>query len=158
MSPSDEVTLRPVQAGDLDAFYRDQLDVVSNQMAVANPRDATTFHTHWARILTDPEVTVRAVLSDGLLVGQISCFRMEDEDAVGYWIGREHWGRGVASRALALLLTEVSRRPLHARVARTNLGSIRVLERCGFTIVGYQLSAATERFPACEEALLVLRS
>jgi RimJ/RimL family protein N-acetyltransferase len=57
---------------------------------------------------------------------------------VGYWIGREYWGRGVASRALALFLLEVDERPLHAHVAAHNAGSIRVLEKCGFRIVREQ--------------------
>jgi RimJ/RimL family protein N-acetyltransferase len=53
---------------------------------------------------------------------------------VGYWIGKEFWGRGIATRALALFLAEVSERPLYASVATSNVGSIRVLEKCGFTI------------------------
>ena len=57
---------------------------------------------------------------------------------VGYWIGREYWGRGVASRALALFLMEVDERPLHAHVAAHNAGSIRVLEKCGFRVVRQQ--------------------
>ena len=45
---------------------------------------------------------------------------------VGYWLGREFWGRGVATRALARFLGVVTGRPLHARVATNNQGSIRV--------------------------------
>jgi len=81
---------------------------------------------------------------------------MDGQDAVGYWIARAHWGRGLATRALTLLLGEVAIRPLHARVARTNVASIRVLERCGFTISGYRMSPPDDHFPACEEALLIL--
>jgi RimJ/RimL family protein N-acetyltransferase len=53
---------------------------------------------------------------------------------VGYWVGREFWGRGIATRALAAFLDEVSERPIYAGVADTNLASIRVLEKCGFTV------------------------
>jgi RimJ/RimL family protein N-acetyltransferase len=81
---------------------------------------------------------------------------MDGQDAVGYWIAREHWGRGIATRALGLLLEEVAIRPLHARAARTNAASIRVLERCGFRVTGYEHSPETERYPACEEAVLLL--
>ena len=126
-------------------------------MAVVNPRDLESFGAHWARILGDVSVVARAILADGALVGSISCFEMDGRRSVGYWIAREHWGRGIATRALALLLEEVGVRPLHARVARTNVASIRVLERCGFAITGYQHAPADDRFPACEEALLVLR-
>jgi acyl-CoA synthetase (AMP-forming)/AMP-acid ligase II len=44
-----------------------------------------------------------------------------------------------ATRALAELLAEVPGRPIHARVADHNLGSIRVLAKCGFSIVGEEL-------------------
>ena len=55
---------------------------------------------------------------------------------IGYWLGREFWGRGIASAAVLLLLRFESTRPLIARVAKHNLGSIRVLEKAGFTRVG----------------------
>lgn len=155
-SPPREVVLRPVHLGDLDAMCLQQADVEANRMAVTNPRDAASFAAHWAAVIRDPTVTARAILADDVLVGEISCFEREGLPFVGYWIAREHWGRGVASRALALLLGEVTIRPLHARVARTNVASLRVLQRCGFAITGYEMSAATERFPACEEVVHVL--
>jgi len=51
---------------------------------------------------------------------------------VSYWIGREFWGRGVATAALAALVAEIKERPLHAFVPEHNVGSIRVLEKCEF--------------------------
>jgi len=125
-------------------------------MAVMNPRDVRSFNEHWAKILADPEVVAKAVLADGVLVGYVSCFGLEGSDFVGYWIAREHWARGIASRALGLLLEQVPRRPLHARVAKQNVASIRVLERNGFVVTGYRRSPADDRYPTCEEALLTL--
>jgi RimJ/RimL family protein N-acetyltransferase len=75
---------------------------------------------------------------------------------VGYWIAAEHWGRGIATRALSLLLELVATRPLHARVARDNVASIRVLERNGFSLTGYEWSPGDERYIECEEAILML--
>jgi len=43
-------------------------------------------------------------------------------------------GQGVATRALAAFLRVVTERPLHAHVAKHNVGSIRVLEKCGFSL------------------------
>jgi RimJ/RimL family protein N-acetyltransferase len=94
---------------------------------------------------------------DGVLVGSISCFKMDNLDAVGYWIGRSFWGRGIATRALELLLAVVAIRPLHARVATSNGASLRVLQKCGFVVGRIQVSPADDRFPECEEAVLVLR-
>lgn len=47
---------------------------------------------------------------------------------------REYWGRGLASSALSQFLREVRVRPLYAYVAKHNLASIRVLEKCGFAL------------------------
>jgi RimJ/RimL family protein N-acetyltransferase len=54
---------------------------------------------------------------------------------VGYWIGRKFWGRGLATEALAEVVGIVDARPLYAEVVNTNVASIRVLEKCGFTQV-----------------------
>ena len=75
----------------------------------------------------------RTILADGAVAGNVVSWLQDGERLVGYWIGREHWGRGIATRALAELLREIEERPLYAHVARHNVGSIRVLEKCGFT-------------------------
>lgn len=125
-------------------------------MAAVVPRDSPSFFSHWEKILVDPSVVARAITLDSVLVGHISSFNMDGLDSVGYWIARDYWGRGIATRALALFLQEVRKRPLHARAARHNVASIRVLQRCGFVLTGYQHSPATDRFLECEEAVLVL--
>ena len=76
---------------------------------------------------------------------------------VGYWIDRAYWGMGIASRALHLLLREVAKRPLVAAAATSNGASLRVLQKCGFVVERVRLSPASDRFPECEEAILVLR-
>ena len=151
-----EVTLRTVHASDLDAFYLDEIDPEANRMAVARPRDRAAFQAHWTRTLVDPTVNERAILADGVLVGRITCFQQEGRATIGYWITRAHWGRGIASQALARFLEVIPTRPLHARVAVSNVASIRVLERSGFVLTGVEMSVETERFPACDEALMVL--
>lgn len=155
-SVESRVRLRPVEAGDLPWIFRMQSDPESNRMAVTNPRDAEAFEAHWATVLVDPNIAARVVLFDGATVGLISVFPRDGRDFTGYWIEREYWGRGIASEALRLLLIEVPRRPLEARVATTNRASLRILEKCGFRIETVQHSPATDRFPECEEARLVL--
>lgn len=156
MSPASDISLRTVLPADLPALYAFQIDDDANRMAVANPRDRAEFDEHWAKVLSDPAVVARAIVAGGELVGSISKFRADDLDFVGYWIDRAHWGRGIATTALTLLLNEVNTRPLHARVAATNAGSVRVLERCGFVQTGRRTSPATERFPSCEELTFTL--
>jgi len=151
-----DVQLRDVELGDLPILFRQQSDPEANRMAVANARDEGAFNGHWMKILDDPTVVAKAIIVDGHVVGDINSFKSDGQDSVGYWIAREWWGRGIATRALALFLEEVTARPLHARVARSNVASLRVLERCGFVVTGYRWAPACDRFPACEEALLVL--
>jgi len=141
---------------DLPALFEHQADPESVKMAVVFPRDAEAFTAHWTKILADPSIVARTIIADDALAGSVSCFEMDGLRSVGYWIAREHWGRGIATRALALLLAEIPQRPLHARVARSNAASIRVLEKNGFAVTAYRVSPADGRFPECEEAILVL--
>jgi RimJ/RimL family protein N-acetyltransferase len=152
----DRVRLRPVEAGDLPRMFDLQLDPESNRMAVTNPRTKEAFDAHWAKVLADPAVIARAILVGETLVGTISCFPMDGEDHVGYWIDKTYWGRGIASRALHMLLGEVARRPLVATAATSNGASLRVLQKCGFVVERVRHSPATDRYPECEEAVLVL--
>ena len=157
MTADEGVRLRPVQPDDLPRMYEMQLDPNSNRMAVTIPRTRETFDAHWAKALDDPGNTTRAVLLDGVMVGYISSFPMDGQDHVGYWIDRANWGMGIASRALHLLLGEVATRPLVATAATSNGASLRVLQKCGFVVEEIRLSPASDRYPECEEAVLVLR-
>jgi RimJ/RimL family protein N-acetyltransferase len=157
VTTDESVRLRPVEPGDLPHLYEMQLDPESNRMAATKPRTREAFDAHWAKILADPGLTAWAVLVGEALVGSISCFPADGEDHVGYWIDRAHWGKGIAGRALHLLLREVTKRPLVATVATTNRASLRVLQKCGFVVEQVRHSPATDRYPECEEAVLVLR-
>lgn len=157
MTTDESLRLRPVQPGDLPRMYDLQLDPESNRMAVTIPRTREAFDSHWAKLLDDPGNIARAVLVGQALVGYISCFPMDARDHVGYWIDRAYWGRGIASRALHLLLQEVAKRPLVATAATSNRASLRVLQKCGFVVERVLLSPASDRYPECEEAVLVLR-
>lgn len=107
-----------------------------------------------AKVRSSPDITHRAITRDGRLVGSIAAFVVEGETEVTYWIDRAAWGRGIASRALELLVGLVATRPLHARAASDNVASLRVLQKAGFTIVGTENSYATGRNSQIEEALL----
>ena len=62
------------------------------------------------------------------------CHSWDGDPELSYWLGKEFWGRGIATQALALFLDVVSVRPVYARVAKDNVGSIRVLEKNGFEL------------------------
>ena len=134
-----DVRLRDVTIEDLPIFFEHQRDPVANEMAAFPARDREAFMEHWTtNVLGDDTAGKWTILLDGEVVGNILSWADLGDTLVGYWIGREHWGKGIATRALTLLLAEVDTRPLHAHVARHNAGSIRVLEKCGFRIVEEQ--------------------
>jgi RimJ/RimL family protein N-acetyltransferase len=133
---SGHVRLRDVEQDDLLIFYHHQLDREASRMAAFPSRDRDSFMAHWNRILGEETVIARTVLVDGRVAGNVVSFEREGHREVGYWIGKRYWGRGVATEALARFLELVPSRPLYAHVARHNVASVRVLEKCGFAIVG----------------------
>ncbi len=147
------VSLRAVVQADLEALFAHESDPDAASMAVVNPRDRDAFIADWCRYLSDPTVMLRAIDVDRRMVGHVTAFESDDRLWVGYWIARSHWGRGIATEAVLLLLAEETRRPLHARVASSNLGSCRVLEKCGFEAIERRVNEATARYPACEEVV-----
>jgi RimJ/RimL family protein N-acetyltransferase len=154
-----EVRLREVVEADLDAFFVNQLDPGANRMAAftaPDPSDRAAFDAHWARLLADESVVIRTVLVGGQVAGNVLLFRQAGQPEVGYWIGRRFWGRGAASRALAQFLHVVSLRPVFARVAKDHAASVRVLEKCGFVVVGEDRGYANARGAEVEEYVLRL--
>jgi RimJ/RimL family protein N-acetyltransferase len=156
LTTSGLVRLRNVGRDDLPRLYQMQLDPESNRMAVTTPRSAEAFEAHWASALLDPSITAKSILLGEALVGYICCFGRDGRANVGYWVSREHWRKGIATRALRLLLLEIASRPLYAHVATSNGASLRVLLKCGFVVERVRVSPASDRYPECEEAVLVL--
>ncbi len=139
---SGEVRIRQVVPDDLPIFFEYEADPEAARMASFPSRDRASFDEHWAKIMRDERNIVRAVEANGVVVGNIGSWQQEGERYVGYWIGREHWGRGLATAALTALVAELTDRPLFAHVVDTNAGSIRVLENCGFRRTGNPTVAA----------------
>lgn len=130
------VVLREVRDEDLPTFFANQADPEASRMANFPPRDRGSFLAQWTKILLDDAVVVRAIEYEGGVAGNVVSWVHDEERDVGYWIGREHWGRGIASAALGAFLDELEDRPLFAHVAEHDRGSIRVLEKCGSASLG----------------------
>ena len=131
----DDIQLRDIEPTDLPIFYEHQLDVDATRMAAFPARDRAAFDAHWAtNVLGNPAAVKQTILVNGQVAGNIGSWAQDGVRLVGYWLGKEHWGKGVATRALAAFLHLVTERPLYAHVAKHNAGSIRVLEKCGFRV------------------------
>ncbi len=153
------VTLREVQPADLPFFFEHQRDLVAVRMAAftaADPDDRAAFDAHWARILANESNLNRTIVLDGQVVGSVSSYVMEGDTEVTYWIGRDYWGRGIATAALREFLKVQTTRPVYARAAKDNTGSLRVLAASGFVIIGEDRGYANGRGEAIEEYVLVM--
>jgi RimJ/RimL family protein N-acetyltransferase len=130
-----DVRLRPITESDLAVLFENQHDPESSAMAGVPARELDAFLAHRAKIEADPDAVTRAIVIDGdQVAGDIVSWKAESGvREIGYRIGRSYWGRGVATAALTAFLTEVTERPLYASVVKNNAGSMRVLEKCGFT-------------------------
>jgi RimJ/RimL family protein N-acetyltransferase len=109
-------------------------------MVAFRSRDRAAFDQHWAKLLADDSllkrtiVVVSAVSAEEQVAGNIGSWTAEGKREVGYWIDRAFWGHGVATEALSAFLRLEPTRPLHAGVAKHNVASIRVLQKCGFKL------------------------
>ena len=156
-----EIGLRDVRTSDLPLFFEQQLDPEANQMAAftsKNPEDRDAFMGHWTKILEDETINIQTILFNGQVAGHILSYEDEEFDGpeVSYWIGKPYWGKGVASRALSAFLLHINVYPLYARVAKDNSGSLRVLEKCGFTRIGEGKGFSNARGQEAEEFILRL--
>jgi RimJ/RimL family protein N-acetyltransferase len=130
------VTLRDVIDSDLSVFFEQQADPDANRMAAFPPRDKDAFDAHWTKVLGNKTNAIKTIVWDGKIAGNIGSWEQSGERLVGYWVGKEYWGKGIASAALSQFLDHVPLRPLKAHVVKSNVASIRVLQKCGFIVTG----------------------
>jgi RimJ/RimL family protein N-acetyltransferase len=129
-----EVALRETIDADLGTLFEFQADPEASAMAAFSSRDLPAFLEHEAKIKADPSAIKRTIVAGGGVVGWIGSWEVEGEREVGFWIGRDHWGNGYVTAALRAFLDVELHRPLHAHVVDHNVGSRRVLEKCGFVL------------------------
>jgi RimJ/RimL family protein N-acetyltransferase len=151
-----EVRLRPVEDQDLSVFFDHQADPEAAEMAAFPARDKDQFAAHWAKTRADDTVVQRTIVADGKVAGNIGSWEQDGQRLLGYWVGREHWGRSVATQALAQFVCQVTARPLYAHVAVHNVGSMRVLEKCAFRRDREQEATAPAPDDGIEELIFVL--
>ena len=120
--------------------------------------DRDAFERRWTRLRADETILNRVIVADGEVAGSIGAWGDPGEREITYWIGRSYWGKGIATDAVKAFLAVERSRPLHARVAHDNVGSRRVLEKCGFQVVGSDRGFAHARSAEIEESVLRLEA
>ena len=151
--------LRPVVPDDLPIFFDQQNDLDAIHMAAftaKDPTDQEAFNAHWQKILAVDTVIIRTIVWKGLVAGYVLSYEDEGKPEVSYWLGKSFWGQGIATHALKSFLADVNQtRPIYGRSAKDNLGSIRVLEKCGFQLIDEMKGFANARGKEIEELVFV---
>lgn len=153
------ILLRNVERDDLPIFFKHQQNPEANHMAAftsKDPSDWNSFLSHWSNILANKDIVKQSIMVENNVVGHISCFEQFGEKEVSYWIGKDYWGKGIATNALQEFLKVITIRPLHARAAKDNIGSLKVLKKCGFIITGEDKGFSNARGEEVEEFILTL--
>lgn len=154
-----QVTLRPTADSELELFFQFQLDDEANYLAAFSAKDPTDKQAYiekYTKHLHDPAINMQTILVDGTIAGSIAKFVIEGDTEVTYWIDKSFWGKGIATAALNQLLSMETIRPIYGRTAFDNIGSQRVLEKCGFIKVGMDKGFANARQAEIEEVIYKL--
>jgi len=131
--------IRPTTLADLDTLFTFQQDEEANHMAAfvsENRTDKAAYMAKWTALLSGNEVVACTIVVDGEIAGTVGSYPMEGEWQITYWIDKAYWGRGIATAAAKAFLKQFATRPMYGRAAFDNVGSIKVLEHCGFVKTG----------------------
>ncbi|WP_126243401.1 GNAT family N-acetyltransferase [Chitinophaga rhizosphaerae] len=159
MTHYSQIVIRPTVLADLESFFRFQLNEEANFLAAftsKDPTDKPAYLEKYAKHLADPAINMQTILSGETIVGSMAKFIMHGDAAITYWLDRQHWGKGYATEALKRLLAIETTRPVFGRVAFDNVGSRRVLEKCGFSMIGTDKGFANARQAEIEELIFKL--
>ena len=156
---NSQVKLRQTIKSDLEFFFQFQLDEEANYLAAftqKDPTDKQTYLDKYSKLLTNPTIKSQTILFNEQIVGSIAKFEIGGEAEISYWIDKNFWAKGIASIALQNLLMIEHTRPIFGRVAFDNLGSQKVLEKCGFIKIGADKGFANARQTEIEEFIYKL--
>ena len=151
-----EILLRNTTESDIGIFFNNQLDEEANFMAAFTPKDPTdkeAYVSKWTRLLKDPTINMKTILADGEIAGTVLKFVIDGKAEITYALGKNFWGKGIATKALQAFLPLEEKRPLFGITAFDNYRSIKVLEKCGFERIGTDRGFANARGKEIEEVI-----
>lgn len=143
-----KISIRKSIESDLEVFYLNQADEEANYMAAftpQNPYDKEAYLKKWKGLMDVDSVHMQSILLDEVVVGCVVKFVMGDDADITYALDKKHWGKGITTQAVKLFLEVEKTRPLFGRVANDNLGSNRILQKCGFKKIGDNIDFANAR-------------
>src|SRR4030095_3766514 len=149
-----EIILRKTEITDLEFFFIFQLDHEANYLAAftsKDPTDKTAYLQKYTKLLNDPTINNQTIIVDNIIAGSVAKFELEGQAEVTYWIDKQFWGKGLATKALKEFLKNEKTRPIFGRVAFDNFGSQKALEKCGFVKIGTDKGSANALKEEIEE-------
>lgn len=154
-----KIKLKPTIIEDLQYLFEFQLDKEAIRLAAftsKDPSDKDAYISKYTKLLTDPSVNNQTILVNDIIVGSIAKFVMDGHAEITYWIDKKYWGQGIATQALKEFLVIETSRPIFGRTAFDNIGSQKVLEKCGFLKTGTDKGFANARQKEIEEFIYKL--
>lgn len=149
----DSISLAPIHRKEAPTLAQ----LANNKKIWDNMRDYMPYpyalndaYTFLEQIAENPSLTVLGIKLNGKLCGVIGLNRQTDiyrhSAEVGYWIGEEYWGKGIATVALGLIsyyaFNELRLERIYSSVFEYNPASMRVLEKNGFLKEGTGIRSA----------------
>lgn len=159
MNTESEIILRPTIVQDLETLFTFQVDKEAIHQAAFTPKDPTdksAYIAKYSKLLEDPTVNNQTILLENKIIGSLAKFVMSGDNEITYWIDKNYWGKGIATKALKKFLRIEKSRPIFGRVAFDNIGSQKVLEKCGFIKIGTDKGFANARQEEIEEYIYKL--
>ncbi len=159
MNITSDLKLRPTEIADLDTLFQFQTDKEAGYLAAFMPKDPLNKEAYiakYANLLSDQVVNNQTILVSNIIVGSIAKFVIHGDTEITYWIDKNYWGNGIATKALQGFLVIEPSRPIFGRTAFDNFGSQKVLEKCGFVKIGKDKGFANARQEEIEEFIYKL--
>ena len=159
------IDLRGFLDTDVDAIAKHANNFnVSRYMASRMPYPYTKEDALWWVEFGNKELGHnKAIDLDGECIGvvgvQFGEFELQYSAEIGYWIAEDHWGKGIGTEAVSKMTnnafsdTKIVR--LCAPVYNPNKASMRVLEKCGYTLEAIHRKAAFKNNEFIDEHVFV---
>lgn len=143
---TDRFELRKLRTGDAEAIAAmmqnwNVLRMLSSPPHPYTLADAEGFIAHCLATGNKPTNCTYAISIGDKLAGVIGISpNSQGEPVLGYWLGEQHWGKGLMSDAVALIVADYfgtsQADALYCAAFIENPASIRIQEKAGFTAVG----------------------
>jgi len=144
------VSIRPLRFSDASDLYENVKDkeIVTWTVSIPHPypRDGALRFIRKARynIRKRKSYAFGIVLKEtGTVIGvvELMTFDWKNKNAeIGYWLGKKHWGEGLMTEAVRLVLKfgfgNLKLHRVYAKLFEENIASAGILEKCGFKLEG----------------------